>query len=155
MVKLEIWDTAGQDRYESLVPLYYKKVDIAIIVYDTTCQETFKKSFEWINKIKQDVKNLPVFIVLGNKIDMANRFIDYNVAKLQVESIGAIYIECSAKTCNNVDEAFIVGCDIAIQRVLSQPMRDISLGSSNSDEISEFVNLYPRENKWDVSYCCS
>ncbi|RWW50584.1 hypothetical protein BHE74_00043142, partial [Ensete ventricosum] len=47
-VKFEIWDTAGQERYASLAPLYYRGAAVAVVVYDITSPDTFKKAQYWV-----------------------------------------------------------------------------------------------------------
>eukprot|EP01130_Rhizamoeba_saxonica_P018509 TRINITY_DN928_c2_g3_i4.p1 TRINITY_DN928_c2_g3~~TRINITY_DN928_c2_g3_i4.p1 ORF type:complete len:123 (-),score=24.69 TRINITY_DN928_c2_g3_i4:360-728(-) len=54
-VKLQIWDTAGQDRFRSLAPMYYRFAKAALIVYDITCKKSFDKVREWVNELKMNV----------------------------------------------------------------------------------------------------
>jgi small GTP-binding protein len=69
-IKLNIWDTAGQEKYKSLVPMFLREVHCVILVFDVTRPESLDtiKSF-----IESDVKNLdkdPIIVVCGNKIDL-------------------------------------------------------------------------------------
>jgi small GTP-binding protein len=66
-VVFEIFDTAGQERYESLAPLYYRSAQVAIIIYDITNRETWNRAKRWFHTIE----NMPILIViLGNKVDI-------------------------------------------------------------------------------------
>ena len=50
-VKLELWDTAGQEKFDSLVPMYYRNAHAVIVVYDVTDKETFDRAKRWITQI--------------------------------------------------------------------------------------------------------
>ena len=69
---LEIWDTAGQEKYRSLTPIYYRGSDIVIIVYDITDIESFESAKKWLEIINI---NLPKSIILlfGNKTDIISQ----------------------------------------------------------------------------------
>eukprot|EP01091_Cochliopodium_minus_P020260 TRINITY_DN87_c0_g1_i2.p1 TRINITY_DN87_c0_g1~~TRINITY_DN87_c0_g1_i2.p1 ORF type:complete len:125 (+),score=23.37 TRINITY_DN87_c0_g1_i2:1-375(+) len=70
LVKLRIWDTAGQEKYRCLIPMYYKGSSAAIVVFDLTNQESFEacKNY-WINEIKKHGKNqlFTPFLISTNK----------------------------------------------------------------------------------------
>ncbi|VBB17603.1 GTP-binding protein ypt5 [Yasminevirus sp. GU-2018] len=151
LVTMEVWDTAGQERFESLIPLYYKKADIVIIVFDTTNQETYKKAQAWVKRIKHELEYSPIFILIGNKIDLEGRSIATETAKSYANSVEATYIECSAKTGANVENAFIIGCNHAIQKILTNKRKDVRIDIS--DETSGTINLESPGSAWSVSSC--
>ena len=79
LVDLAIWvcvmtipqDTAGQEKYHSMAPLFYRNSDAAMIVYDITVKETLQKASRWIQELKQFSQNDKLLLVLvGNKCDM-------------------------------------------------------------------------------------
>ena len=67
-VSLQIWDTAGQERFMALSKTIYKIVDGIILVYDITKLITFENVLNWMKKVKEYNKNLPILII-GNKKD--------------------------------------------------------------------------------------
>ena len=71
-IKLEIWDTAGSERYKSLVPLYYRCSDIIIVVYDVTCNDNIKSIKNWTTEIKNFINENTLIIIVGNKNDLLN-----------------------------------------------------------------------------------
>eukprot|EP01119_Soliformovum_irregulare_P009549 TRINITY_DN2296_c0_g1_i1.p1 TRINITY_DN2296_c0_g1~~TRINITY_DN2296_c0_g1_i1.p1 ORF type:complete len:127 (-),score=9.52 TRINITY_DN2296_c0_g1_i1:442-822(-) len=54
-IRLQLWDTAGQERFRSLAPMYYRGAAAALLVYDVTSPETFKKVKEWVRELKTNV----------------------------------------------------------------------------------------------------
>ncbi|CUS21114.1 LAQU0S02e06172g1_1 [Lachancea quebecensis] len=76
-VKFEIWDTAGQERYRSLTPMYYRKTDVAFVVFDVADDTTFSKAGSWIDELKgymlsEDAHEIIIKLV-GNKIDLLDQ----------------------------------------------------------------------------------
>jgi small GTP-binding protein len=75
--KLELWDTAGQEKYRSLVKNYLKDIDCAIFVYDvngnnelTTDMHTYSHTHDWLRTFKEATNRESVCLIVGNKIDV-------------------------------------------------------------------------------------
>ena len=68
-VRIQFWDTGGQERYSPLLPVYYKGSDAAIIVYDVTSRESFDKISLWLDRVHKYCPDAPICLV-GNKIDL-------------------------------------------------------------------------------------
>ncbi|XP_074581717.1 ras-related protein RABF1-like isoform X1 [Curcuma longa] len=106
-VKFEIWDTAGQERYASLAPLYYRGAAVAVVVYDITSEETFRKAKYWVKELQKHASPGIVMALVGNKADLEeNRALSSEGAKEYAEGNGMFFIETSAKTSNNINELF-------------------------------------------------
>ena len=70
-LQLNIWDTAGDERFRSIMPLYYRDAEIALLVFDLTDAETFKGVDYWLNELEERVKTDGMIIVIvGNKCDL-------------------------------------------------------------------------------------
>ena len=107
IVKLQIWDTAGQDRFHSLTRNYFKGAHGIILLYDITTQSSFDNVSNWIKQIKEDASEKVVIILVGNKIDLEHkRAIPTEEGEKIAEDFGLIFFECSAKTGKNINEAF-------------------------------------------------
>ena len=107
-VKFEIWDTAGQERYHSLAPMYYRGAQAAIVVYDITNQDTFRRAQNWVRELQRQARPDIVIALAGNKSDLGNkRTVEYEEAKAYAEENGLLFMETSAKNANNVNEIFL------------------------------------------------
>lgn len=107
-IKFQIWDTAGQEKYHSLAPMYYKGAAAAIVVYDITNEKTFRTLQDWVAELKAQGPENIVIAVAGNKSDLSDqRQVDTPSAEAYAASIGATFLETSAKTKSNVDEIFL------------------------------------------------
>jgi small GTP-binding protein len=108
IVKLSIWDIGGQERFEMVRTDFYKGAVGAVIVFDLTRMETFNAIEKWLNEVRHYAGNIP-FILIGNKADLLEHFVRV-VEKEEAEEFArahnSTYIETSAKTGENVDEAF-------------------------------------------------
>lgn len=74
-VNLMIWDTAGQERYHALNVSYYREAKGALIVYDLTDEDSFKKVETWCSELQAYLPGAPI-VICGNKCDMPNRAVD-------------------------------------------------------------------------------
>lgn len=70
--QLSIWDTAGQERFHALGPIYYRDADGALLVYDITDEESFRKVTQWVRELRAAVGEDITISIAGNKIDLEN-----------------------------------------------------------------------------------
>lgn len=115
IVQLNIWDTAGQDRYKSLVPMYVKDTSLAILVFDITNRETFENLPNWVESIQSRSPTTMKTLIVGNKIDMADRKVSEEEAVRYQEEIHSIsYFETSATRGDNIESliSFIFNSDV-------------------------------------------
>ena len=100
LIKLQMWDTAGQENFISLIRTYYKDVGGAIIMYDVCDKNTFNRVHFWYNELKKNaLEDYPILIV-GNKID-GNRVVNTGEAQELAKSLNCLYTEMSVKTGQN------------------------------------------------------
>ena len=106
--KIIIWDTAGTEQFRSMALSYFRGAIGAILVYDITRHETFEKIAEWLRDAQNHCSPDCVFMLVGNKRDISDkREIDREDAKLYSKmNNNILFMETSAKTAYNVDEAF-------------------------------------------------
>ena len=106
-VKVQIWDTAGQDRFRAITKNYYKGAHGIILIYDVTNQQTFENVTNWINQIKEEASDKVTIFLVGNKIDdVENRKIQTESGKNLAENFQLQFYETSAKTGENVEKTF-------------------------------------------------
>ena len=107
IVKIQIWDTAGQDRFRSITKNYYKGAHGIILIYDVTSRKTFDSVKNWISQIKEEVSDQVNIILVGNKIDdVQNRKVTFDEGEKMASSFGLPFFETSAKSGVNIDTTF-------------------------------------------------
>lgn len=111
ILAMQIWDTAGQEKYNSLQGLFYKGADACIIVFDLTNISTFQTIIKWKDDFEnhagiRDPAKFP-FIIIGNKADMTSQIqVTDEKAQKFADEQNIKYLAVSAKTGENVELAF-------------------------------------------------
>ena len=72
-IKLQIWDTAGQDSFKSITRAYYRGAAAALICYDITSRETFDNLQTWLDECRENGNQEMTLVLVGNKIDLENQ----------------------------------------------------------------------------------
>lgn len=108
-IKLQIWDTAGQESFKSITRSYYRGAIGALLVYDVTRRETFNHLAHWLREAKEhDRDDRMVIMLIGNKADLVNqREVSEDEGKRFARENGLHFIETSAKTALNAESAFL------------------------------------------------
>ena len=108
-IRLDIWDTAGQERFKSMSVQVIKNSDAVILVYAIDDLTSFKDLDQWLSKLNEttDITKKPI-IIIGNKADVENgkREVTYEEGRNYAENKGYKFYETSAKTGQNINEAF-------------------------------------------------
>ena len=108
-IKLNIWDTVGQEKFRAVTRQYYRDCHGAIIVFDLTKKKSFEQMTEWLNDIKNYGNSDTVIIIMGNKSDLTGErevFPNEIKEKLNQFNDDYLYFEVSAKNGNNISMAF-------------------------------------------------
>lgn len=108
---LAIWDTAGEEKFDSLTNFYCRQARAALVCYDITSLATFQGLQRWVDKVQAEAETNCAIVLVGNKLDVvqanpALRKVDFAEAKRYASSINAVVVEASAKTGENVNEMF-------------------------------------------------
>jgi Ras-related protein Rab-2A len=107
-IKLQIWDTAGQESFRSITRSYYRGAAGALLVYDITRRDTFNHLTTWLDDARQHSSSNMVIMLIGNKSDLeARRDVNREEGEAFAREHGLVFMETSAKTAANVEEAFI------------------------------------------------
>ena len=145
IVKLQIWDTCGQERYRSLISSFYRNSCLAIIVYAIDSQNSFENVEDWIDEIKSQTNpNIKIFLI-GNKKDLENqRCVDKNIAEqIAKEHNLDFFMETSAKTGENTQKLFVVAAKILLdeyrkyQNGSDRDKSSVSLTTENKEVLEE------------------
>jgi small GTP-binding protein len=121
-IEFKIWDTAGQEKYASLAPMYYRGAAASILVYDITNRGSFQVLKSWAEELQTSGPPGIVMAVCGNKLDLEDaRQTPLHEAREFATEIGAFYIETSARDDENVERMFVeLGKRIPISTPLSE-----------------------------------
>lgn len=101
VLKVEFWDTAGQEKFKSLMPSYIRNCSVAVIIFDISQQKTFEHVRGWVNIVKEESQNVEC-IMVGNKCDIT-REVAAGEGKSLAEELGIGYLESSAFSGDGVD----------------------------------------------------
>uniref|UniRef100_A0A672PY82 small monomeric GTPase n=1 Tax=Sinocyclocheilus grahami TaxID=75366 RepID=A0A672PY82_SINGR len=122
-VRLQIWDTAGQERFRSVTHAYYRDAQALLLLYDITSRSSFDNTRAWLTEIHEYAQDDVVIMLLGNKSDMASaRAIRRDEGEKLAREYGVIFLETSAKTGLNVDEAFMTVAKELVSRSVQLPV---------------------------------
>ena len=103
-VKLQIWDTAGQEKYRGLIPSYVRNSSIVFLVYDIAVKSSFDNIPKWITFIRT-IENTTL-VLCGNKIDLSNREVKKEEGEALAKKEGIQFFEVSAKNDENIKNMF-------------------------------------------------
>ncbi|CAK9036630.1 unnamed protein product [Durusdinium trenchii] len=107
-VKLQCWDTAGQDRFRSIIRSYYRGAAGMLLVYDISQRDSFDHILQWLKEAKDNADPDLVITLIGNKADKEReRQVRYDEGKMLARSHGLLFMETSAVTGQSVDDAFL------------------------------------------------
>ena len=106
-VQLSIWDTAGQEKFHALAPIYYRDANAALLVYDITSQDSFDRVQNWVKELHGFLGTDVVLAIAGNKIDLERkRVISIEQGEKYAQEVGAVHFNTSAKLDKGVNELF-------------------------------------------------
>ena len=117
-IKLQIWDTAGQESFRSITRSYYRGAAGALLVYDITRRETFNHLTSWLDDARQHSNSNMTIMLIGNKSDVAHkRQVSREEGEEFAREHGLVFLETSAKTSDNGEEAFINTASVICEKI--------------------------------------
>ena len=107
-IKLQIWDTAGQDRFRAITKNYYKSANGVLLIYDISNLQTYENVKNWISQIREEANPNVIIYLVGNKIDLPKekRVVNIEDGEKIAEEFEIKFKEASAKSGTNVNEIF-------------------------------------------------
>lgn len=106
-IKLQIWDTAGQESFRSITRSYYRGASGALMVYDISRRDTYNHLSRWLEEARANASPNLVIMLIGNKADLDRREVSFEEGNQFARDNSLVFRETSAKTAQNVEEAFI------------------------------------------------
>ena len=141
-IKLQIWDTCGQEAYRSLITSFYRNSSLAIVAYAINNQNSFNHIEAWLNEIKAQANPETKIFLIGTKVDLDNeRTIQLEDGEKLAKDNGFNYfIETSAKTGFNAQSVFIEAAKELYKSHLEYKDRASRPGSINTIPYQQEIN---------------
>lgn len=140
-IKLQVWDTAGQERFRAVTRSYYRGAAGALLVYDITRRATYNHLTSWLTDARNLTHPNTVFMLIGNKKDLEEqRDVSYQEAQQFAEENGLLFLETSAKTGENIEEAFLKTAKLIFQSIQEG---NVDLNSEAGIQVRQTNNVNP------------
>jgi small GTP-binding protein len=157
VIKAQIWDTAGTEKYRSITNAYYKGAKGAFVVYDISRKTSFNNIDKWLFDLKNNGDENINIILIGNKIDLEHqREVTTEEGEKKAVLNKASFIETSAKNGDNIEKAF----NLMIENVYenfkkeNENKENIDLNGINKEKTLD-LNSSNNENQIKKKKCCS
>jgi len=156
-IKLQIWDTAGQEKFRSVIRSYYRGAIGILIVFDLTQNETFSHVKLWLNDAKNYARNECSIIIIGNKSDLnEKRVVKKSLIENFCDEYNCLYIETSAINGENIQETFIKLSENILDKIEKGEIDINSVKSTYEKEMKKVIiaeqnNLINKDNV--QNYC--
>ena len=155
IIKLQVWDTCGQELYRSLITNFYRNSSLALIVYSVTSERSFTNIDTWLQELRTHSNPDVKMILIGNKIDLIEQRV---ISKEQGELFAKknnmnLFIETSAKAGINAQNTFVQMAYILYQDYLKYKNND-DLSSDSTYKTVETTGKTIENKKQVKSGCC-
>ena len=136
-LRLQIWDTVGQEKYQSLTKNCYNGVDGVFVVFDLTYQNSFENVTRWLTQLKKHSGDNVSIILIGNKSDLIyERVVTEEMIRDLQKELQIPYIEVSAKDGTNVKGAFLQLAREVKPKAMSKPRPSLIIKEKENSNIS-------------------
>lgn len=118
-VKLQIWDTAGQESFKSITRAYYRAAAVALIVYDITSRDSFEAITSWLEECRVNGNPEMTLVLVGNKTDLAaQRQVSFSEGEAFAGRSNMLFFEVSAKMDAKIGELFTRSANIVSGKIM-------------------------------------
>lgn len=155
-IKLQIWDTAGQESYRSITRSYYKNTACCLIVFDITNKKSFENISRWIDELYIIKPNPIITTLIGNKYDMkTDRKVTYTDAITLAIKNNMEYYETSAINNKNIEKIFFNNCEKLIEKIIRGNLKEENGFKFRGNQTSVKLDIYEKNNKYNkYNSCC-
>ena len=106
LIKLQIWDTAGQKEFRTITKTYFKGTHGIILLYDVADQDSFSNIPNWMKQIENNAPNNACKVLVGNNCEKPDRVVTEEEGKKMADDFSMAFFEASPKTNQNINEVF-------------------------------------------------
>ena len=154
-IKMQIWDTAGQEKYKSITSHHYKKAVGALLVYDVTRRISFDDCIKWYTELKNYTDKECIICIVGNKIDIVQKNQNLReVSKEEGENFSkknnTLFYEMSAKNYEQINRCF----ENLIRRIYEAKKENLKMSGKFSLNESLIKKEEIVKNNESSTYCC-
>ena len=146
VLKLQLWDTAGQEKYRILTTSYFKGSRVCLVLYDITRRTTFDKVSEWVNQFNKNQSTTEnVLVIIGNKNDLNDsRQVKFEEGVELAKSNNCLFFETSVKTNpEGINQLF----DVVAEKAFALLKKDAEQNKSDNSDVIHLEKLENHEIK--------
>jgi small GTP-binding protein len=143
---LQVWDTAGQDRFNSITSTYYRSAVGALLVYDVTNRESFASLDTWIEELKSKTSENIVLMILGNKIDLGT-------ARTVTFDEGFDYAKANSCLFSEVSALYNIGISDCVDEMIWKIFEEGNRRVETKRSTSKLSYLDETEDEWNLERC--
>ena len=153
-IHLLLYDTAGQEKFRALIPMYTRDANIILLVYDVTSKDSFLHLSDWLRDLTNVKKEEVIFAVVGNKTDLDDRReVNSNEGENYAKEHDFIFAEVSAATGDGINELF----DVILKEMLKKKPKSLLPPQPKPQIIKKQKidgKIEPEGGKKDCCFCC-
>lgn len=155
IIKIHIWDTAGQESFKSIIRSYYRGSIGVLLVYDIGNRDTFNNILEWLNEInKYTISNITC-ILIGNKSDLTKREVLFEEGRRFANENNMLFIETSARLSININSAFAILTERIYKKIINNELNiNNDINGINGIKIGTYKSNNNLLNITHNSGCC-
>ena len=153
IVRMQIWDTAGQEKFDSIASTYYKSADVVIFVYSINIRNSFERVSQWAKQVEEysSIDEQQIRILIGNKVDLNNeRVVSTDEGKDLAKKIGCVHfveVSCKDKTNEENDKAINNIIEVIGTKIYSIIARVDRINSGSFNYVASESILLERKRK--------
>ena len=150
--RVQLWDTVGQEEFQSISRGYYKSGVCALVVYDITNRESFNNVSTWVEECKNNGPSTISLVLVGNKIDLEDkRQITYEEGEDYANQNNMQFFETSALNGSNIDKMFNDTVESIIRKIENNYYKDkdcgIDFNTNSNNKKTELNKNAPKKKK--------
>lgn len=146
-IKLQIWDTAGSEKFKSITRSYYKGAAATLLIYDVTNIYTFQRVCEWLNEVNNYSNNSEIVIILvGNKIDLEyKREVTTDDGHKLAMKYGIYFMEVSAKSGVGIKDVFNCAAGYVYDKIIMGSIHVNNISGGIKRGFMDVDNMYKKD----------